>query len=175
MKPEKKSEIILPETIEKRIFLIRGHRVMLSPHLAEIYGVEVRVLVQAVKRNIERFPEDFMFQLSAMEYKNLKSQFVISSWGGSRRANPYSFTEQGVSMLSSVLNSRRAIQVNISIMRTFVKIRQMLSAHKELAGKIKDLERQIQSHDHKIEAIFEAIHELMNPPEKPRRPIGFHP
>src|ERR1017187_8890672 len=106
------------EQIESQIFLIRGQKVMLSVHLAELYEVEPRVLIQAVKRNIERFPEDFMFQLSAEEFANLKSQFVISSWGGARTA-PYAFTEQGVSMLSSVLRSGRAIQVNIAIMRTF--------------------------------------------------------
>ena len=142
--------------------------------LAQMYGVATKVLIQAVKRNSLRFPEDFVFQLNEMEFVNLRSQSVTSSWGG-RRYMPYAFTEQGVSMLSSVLHSRRAIQVNIAIMRTFVKIRQMLSAHKELAGKIKDLERRIQSHDHKIEAIFEAIHELMDLPEKPRRAIGFRP
>jgi hypothetical protein len=175
MKKRNIPAIVPLETIEKKIFLIRGHKVMLSPHLAQIYGVEVRVLIQAVKRNLERFPEDFMFQLSSREYENLKSQFVISSWGGARRASPYAFTEQGVSMLSSVLNSRQAIQVNIAIMRTFVKLRLMLASHKELAVKINELERQIQSHDHKIEAIFEAIHEMMDPPDKPRKPIGFRP
>ncbi|MFA6433500.1 MAG: ORF6N domain-containing protein [Elusimicrobiales bacterium] len=147
---------------------------MLDVDLAQMYGVATKVLIQAVKRNSLRFPEDFVFQLNEMEFVNLRSQSVTSSWGG-RRYMPYAFTEQGVSMLSSVLHSRRAIQVNIAIMRTFVKIRQMLSAHKELAGKIKDLERRIQSHDHKIEAIFEAIHELMDLPEKPRRAIGFRP
>jgi len=114
-------ESIPPEIIEKKIFLVRRQRVMLSSHLAELYEVEVRTLVQAVKRNIERFPEDFAFQLTDEEYKNLKSQIVISSWGGARRAHPYAFTEQGVAMLSSVLNSKRAIQVNIAIMRAIVR------------------------------------------------------
>jgi hypothetical protein len=174
MKSQKVPDIIVPETIEKRIFLIRGHKGMLDVDLAQMYGVPTKSLNLAVKRNILRFPEDFMFKLTQAEAQNLRFQFETSSWGG-RRYMPYAFTEQGVSMLSSVLHSQRAIQVNIAIMRTFVKIRQMLSAHKELAGKIKDLERQIQSHDHKIEAIFEAIHELMSPPEKPKRAIGFRP
>ena len=174
MKPEKASGVIVPEMVEKRIFLVRGHKVMLDADLAQMYGVPTKSLNLAVKRNALRFPEDFMFQLTQAEAQSLRLQFETSSWGG-RRYMPYAFTEQGVSMLSSVLNSKRAIQVNIAIMRTFVKIRQMLSAHKELAGKVKDLERKIQSHDHKIEAIFEAIHELMDPPKKPRRAIGFQP
>ena len=109
----KKRNLTPIEKIEKLIFLVRGQKIMLSTHLAELYGVESSVLVQAVKRNIERFPEDFMFQLSDGEFENLKSQFVISSWGGMRRAKPYAFTEQGVAMLSSVLRSKRAVQVNI--------------------------------------------------------------
>jgi hypothetical protein len=113
----KSSPIVYSGIIGKSIYLIRSQRVMLSSSLAELYGVEPRVLMQAVKRNIERFPQDFMFQLSIEEFQNLKSQFVISSWGGLRRARPYAFTEQGVAMLSTVLNSKRAIQVNITIMR----------------------------------------------------------
>jgi hypothetical protein len=114
------------EQIESRIFFIRGYRVMLSPHLADLYQVEPRALVQAVKRNINRFPADFMFQLSATEFADLKSQIVISSWGGLRRAAPYAFTEQGMAMLPTVLRSARAVQVNIEIMRAFVRLRQML-------------------------------------------------
>ena len=166
-------ESIPPEIIEKKIFLVRRQRVMLSSHLAELYEVEVRTLVQAVKRNIERFPEDFAFQLTDDEYKNLKSQTVISSWGGARRAHPYAFTEQGVAMLSSVLNSKRAIQVNIAIMRAFVKLRGILSSQKELVSKLNDLERKLEKHDVEIGAIFEAIRQLMIPPEKPKRRIGF--
>ena len=147
---------------------------MLSPHLAELYRVEARTLIQAVKRNIARFPRDFMFQLSAIEFKNLKSQFVISSWGGARRARPYAFTEQGVAMLSSVLKSTRAIQVNIAVMRAFVKLRETLSAHKELAHKLAELERKIEKHDTEITAIFDAIRQLMTPPEQPRKRIGFY-
>ena len=164
--------------IERRIYLIRGHKVMLSIDLAHLYGVEPRVLVQAVKRNIERFPKDFLFQLTAAEWKNLKSQFVTSSWGGLRRAVPYAFTEQGVAMLSSVLHSDRAIQVNIAIMRAFVKLREMISAHKELAAKLEELERKVEGHDEHIRSLFDAIHRLMEPveePEKPRPPIGFLP
>jgi len=161
------------ERIQKAIFVIREHKVMLSTHLAELYGVVPKVLIQAVKRNIERFPEDFMFQLSAVEYENLKSQFVTSSWGGIRRARPYAFTEQGVAMLSSVLRSRRAIEVNIAIMRVFVRLREMMAAHKELALKLQELEGRIQDHDEKIVAIFEAIRQLMSPPTSPRKKIGF--
>jgi ORF6N domain len=128
------------ELVERRIYLIRGQKVMLSPDLAELYQVETRALVQAVKRNIDRFPEDFMFQLSDEEYTDLKSQIVISSWGGARRATPYAFTELGVAMLSSVLNSKRAIQMNIIIMRAFVRMRELLATHKDLAQKIEKLE-----------------------------------
>lgn len=147
---------------------------MLSPHLAKLYGVEVRALVQAVKRHKERFPKDFMFQISDLERRSLKSQIVISSWGGARRANPYAFTEQGVAMLSSVLHSKRAVQVNIAIMRTFVKLREILITHKELAHKLEKLEQKYEKHDAEIQEIFIAIRELMEPlPEKPKRRIGF--
>jgi len=146
---------------------------MLSPNLAELYGVKTRVLVQAVKRNIDRFPDDFMFQLTDEEFANLKSQIVISSWGGSRRAKPYAFTEQGVAMLSSVLKSKRAVQVNIEIMRTFVRIRAVLTSNRNLAAKLKELEGHIQDHDEKIEIIFEAILQLLTLPEETRNPIGF--
>jgi hypothetical protein len=166
--------IIPQEAIEQKIFLIRGHKVMVSPHLAKLYSVEVRTLIQAVKRNIERFPEDFMFQLTDIEYQNLKSQIVISSWGGARRANPYAFTEQGVAMLSSVLRSKQAIRVNIAIMRAFVRLREILSTHKELAHKLAELERKLEKHDTDIQAIFEAIKQLMIIEKKPKRRIGFH-
>ncbi len=156
---------ILQEVIENKIFLIHGQKVMLSMHLAELYGVEVRSLVQAVNRNIDRFPEDFMFQLNNEEYENLKSQIVISSWGGMRHP-PYAFTEQGVAMLSGILHSKRAVQVNIAIMRAFVKLRQILSTHKELAHKLSELERKIEKHDTEIRSIFEAIRQLMAPPTR---------
>jgi len=161
---------IRTESIEQLIFLKRGQKVMLSPHLAELYGVETRVLVQAVKRNIDRFPEDFMFQLTDEEFANLKSQIVISSWGGSRRAKPYAFTEQGVAMLSSVLRSKRAVQVNIEIMRAFVKLRQMLTAHKDLERKLAALEKK---YDEQFKVVFDAIRALMKKTEKPKRKIGF--
>ena len=144
---------------------------MLSTHLATLYGVVPKVLIQAVKRNSERFPPDFMFQLDAQEFSNLKSQIVTSSWGGLRRARPYAFTEQGVAMLSSVLNSARAIQVNIAIMRTFVQLRQILATHADLARKLEEME---QKYDRQFQLVFEAIREWMKPPEPKRRQIGFH-
>lgn len=157
--------------IEKRILFLRGHKVMLSMHLAELYEVEPRVLIQAVKRNKKRFPEDFMFQLTKSEFLNLKSQFVISSWGGLRRATPYAFTEQGVAMLSSVLNSERAVQVNIVIMRVFVRIRRLLGEHKDLIRRMDELEKK---YDAQFKVVFDAIRQLMAVPESPKRRIGFH-
>ena len=164
------SQLVPVEVIERRILLIRGQKVMLSTDLAELYGVETRVLIQAVKRNIERFPEDFMFQMNDTEFANLKSQFVISSWGGARRGNPYAFTEQGVAMLSSVLRSPRAVQVNIAIMRAFVKLRELLAGHKELGRKLEEME---QKYDAQFKVVFEAIYTLMAPLDKPRPRIGF--
>ncbi|MGH7875355.1 MAG: ORF6N domain-containing protein [Candidatus Binatia bacterium] len=163
---------LLPHTegIEGSIFIIRRARVMLSSHLATLYDVEPRALVQAVKRNRDRFPADFMFQLTAAEWENLKSQTVTSSWGGSRRAAPYAFTEQGIAMLSSVLNSRRAVQVNIEIMRAFVRLREMLASNAQLARKLTALEKK---YDEQFKAIFDAIRELMAPPEPKKTKIGF--
>ena len=167
-----KTAIIPAQRIESAIYLVRGHKVMLSTHLAALYGVEARVLVQAVKRNLERFPKDFMFQLTRTEFANLKSQFVISSWGGLRRAAPYAFTEQGVAMLSSVLKSQRAVQVNIEIMRAFVRLRQMIATHADLARRLDDLEKK---YDAQFRVVFDAIRELMAPPPEPsRKRIGFH-
>ena len=166
-------ESIPIEIIEKKIYLIRNQKVMLSVDLAELYGVETRALNQAVKRNIERFPEDFMFQLNDSEFQNLKSQIVTSSWGGMRRANPYAFTEQGIAMLSSVLKSDRAIKVNIEIMRTFVKIRKIILQNKDLADKLAQLEIKTEKHDKDIKAIIDAIRQLMTSPEKTKRKIGF--
>ena len=173
IKPE--MAVIPVELIEKKIYLIRAHKVMLDSDLAELYGVSVKVLNQAVKRNIERFPEDFMFQLKREEYDSLRSQIVTlkTGRGKHRKYLPYAFTEQGVAMLSSVLRSKRAIQVNIVIMRAFVKLRQILSTHKELAYKLTELERKIEKHDEEIKAIFDAIRQLMVPPAKPQRRIGF--
>jgi len=162
--------VVAVERIESRIFMLRGHKIMLSPDLADLYEVEPRALVQAVKRNIERFPADFMFQLNAREFEHLKSQFVISSWGGLRRAAPYAFTEQGVAMLSSVLRSKRAILVNVEIMRAFVRLRQMLAAHADLARKLVALEKR---YDAQFKVVFDAIRELMTPPTGTKRPIGF--
>ena len=163
------------ERIDRAIVLIRGHKVMLSNDLAVLYGVEPRALVQAVKRNSERFPDDFMFQLSKEEFDDLKSQNVISSaggWGGARRAAPYAFTEQGVAMLSSVLRSPRAVAVNVEIMRAFVRLRQMLASHADLARKLDNLEKK---YDAQFRIVFDAIRQLMLPSEKPsRRRIGFH-
>jgi phage regulator Rha-like protein len=165
-----KKSIIHGEQIENCIYFIRQQKVMLSTDLAALYEVEPRVLVQAVKRNIERFPEDFMFQLSKDEFADLKSQIVISSWGGLRRATPYAFTEQGVAMLSSVLRSKRAIQVNIEIIRAFVKLRQMLASNAELTRKVNALEKK---YDAQFKVVFDAIRSLMVPPEKPKSRIGF--
>ena len=164
------TNLVPTERIEKRIFLLRGQKVMLSIHLAELYQVAPRVLIQAVKRNLERFPQDFMFQLTKDEFALLKSQIVISSWGGLRRAAPYAFTEQGVAMLSSVLRSKRAIQVNIEIMRAFVRLRRMLASDVELARKLKALEKK---YDGQFKVVFEAIRQLMAPPAAPQKKIGF--
>jgi hypothetical protein len=159
------------ERIEQGILLLRGEKVMLSPDLARLYGVAPRALVQAVKRNAERFPADFMFQLTQEETDNLKSQFVTSSWGGARRATPYAFTELGVAMLSSVLRSERAVRVNIEIMRAFVRLRRLLATHADLARKLEAMERK---YDAQFRAVFDAIRELMAPPLQPKSGrIGF--
>lgn len=158
------------ERVEQIIILIRGEKVILDRDLAVLYGVETKVLIQAVKRNIERFPADFMFQLSTEECGILKSQIVTSSsWGGIRR-RPYAFTEQGVAMLSSVLRSRRAVRVNIEIMRAFVRLRRMLASHAELARRLDEIEKK---YDVQFRVVFEAIRELMASPEPSRPQIGF--
>lgn len=158
------------DRIEKAILLIRGQKVMLDADLAALYAVETKHLVRAVKRNIDRFPTDFMFQLSKEEFDNLRFHSGTSSdWGG-RRYRPYAFTEQGVAMLSSVLRSQRAIQVNIEIMRAFIRLRQMLASHVDLARKLDALEKK---YDAQFKEVFEAIRQLMAPPEPKRRPIGF--
>ncbi|OGX27723.1 MAG: DNA-binding protein [Omnitrophica WOR_2 bacterium RIFCSPHIGHO2_01_FULL_48_9] len=170
-----KSASIPSEVVESKIYLIRGHKVMLSIHLAELYDVQTKVLIQAVKRNLRRFPEDFMFQLTWKEAQSSRSQIVTLKKGQNIKYLPYAFTEQGIAMLSSVLNSERAIDVNIAIMRAFVKLREVLSSHKELALKFKDLEARLGKHDEKIEVIFDAIRRLMATPlEPPKRKIGFH-
>ncbi len=161
------------QRIERLIYVIRGQKVMLDNDLAELYGVETRVLKQAVRRNKKRFPNDFMFELTKEENQSLRSQNVILKRGKYSKYLPFAFAEQGVAMLSSVLNSERAIEVNIEIMRAFVKVREMLGTQRELAGKLKELETRIQDHDEQIQAIFEAIRQLMSPPEISRKKIGF--
>ena len=162
------------ERVENRILSIRGYRVMLDADLAVLYGVTTGALNQAVKRNAERFPGDFMFRLTAEEGANLKSQIVISNgWGGRRRSFPLAFTEQGVAMLSGVLNSSRAIQVNVAIMRAFVRMREAMSSDRELAKRLDSLEKKYAAHDVRISEIFDAIRALMEPPAKPRRRIGY--
>ena len=155
--------------IERAIFLIRGHNVILDEDLALLYGVSTKRLNEQVRRNPRRFPADFMFQLTKEEWDILRSQFATSKRGG-RRYPPYAFTEEGVAMLSSVLNSSRAIEVNVEIMRAFVRIRHWLTTHEDLARKLRDLESK---YDKRFQIVFEAIRKLMAPPEKERRPIGF--
>ncbi len=167
-------EIVPQQIIESKIYLLRGKKVMLDRDLATLYGVETRTLNQAVRRNINRFPEDFMFQLTTEEMENWKSQIVISNKEKmGLRKRPYAFTENGVAMLSSVLSSERAVEVNIQIMRTFTRLREMILTHKELAHKLAQLERKIVKHDDEIKTIFNAIRQLMLPPEPKRRKIGF--
>src|SRR5438552_1186144 len=166
-------EIIPVQRIAQAIFVLRGQKVILSQDLAALYGVTVGVLTQAMKRNTNRFPKDFVFQVTAEELRDLKSQIVISSWGG-LRSRPYAFTEQGVAMLSSVLKSELAVKVNIAIMRAFVKLRETLETNRELARKFSELEKHVGKHDDEIAAIIDAIRRLMAPPPKPRREIGFH-
>ena len=163
------SSIIKSESIVSQIHFIRGEKVILDADLAMLYGVEVKQLKRAVKRNIDRFPSDFMFELTSDEMKHLRYQFGTSSWGGVRY-KPYAFTEQGVAMLSGILKSKRAIEVNIEIMRTFVKLRQWLSSHKELEKKLNSLEKK---YDENFKIVFEAIRLLMKEDQKPKHPIGF--
>ena len=162
------------ERIEKAILLVRGQKVILDRDLAQLYGVATKVLKQAVRRNAKRFPHDFMFELTEEEFKNWRSQFVTSNRDRmGLRYSPMAFTEQGVAMLSSVLRSERAIEVNIAIMRVFVRLREMMGTHKELAFKLVELEERLEGHDEQIRSIFEAIRQLMTPLEPPRKRIGF--
>ena len=167
-------EIIPIERVVQSIRWFRGQKVLLDSDLAALYGVTTGNLNKAVSRNRDRFPSDFMFQLSAEEAEDLIFQIGRSKGRGGRRHRPYAFTEQGIAMLSSILNSDRAIRVNIAIMRAFVKLRQMLETNRELARKFSELERRVGKHDQEIAAILEAIRRLMTPPGKPRREIGFH-
>jgi phage regulator Rha-like protein len=157
--------VIPIERIAEKIYLIRDEKVMLDSDLAELYGVATKVLNQAVSRNKERFPEDFMFRLSDEEFQILKSQIVTSSWGG-RRYPPHAFTEQGVAMLSSVLRSARAVQVNIAIVRAFVRLREMLATHKDLA-------RKVDEHDRQIANLYAHVERLLRLPEPKKNPIGY--
>jgi len=164
-------EIISANNVKNKIYQVRGRNVMLDKDLAELYGVPTSRLNEQVKRNLKRFPEDFMFPLTRKEVTNLKSQFATSSWGG-RRYVPYAFTEQGIAMLSSVLNSERAVEVNIQIMRVFVNLRRIGFTHESLRRKIEAMEKK---YDGQFQIVFKAIKKLMeSPPEKPKRRIGFH-
>ena len=158
--------------VETLIYLIRGHKVMLDEDLAALYDVETSILTRAVRRNVDRFPQDFIFQLTDQEVANLRSQIGISSSSyGGRRYRPLAFTEQGIAMLSTVLRSKKAVHVNIEIMRTFVKLRQFISSNRELARKLAELE---QRYDHQFKVVFDAIREIMLPKDPPKkRRIGF--
>ncbi|MGD0800175.1 MAG: ORF6N domain-containing protein [Terracidiphilus sp.] len=167
---------LVPYSIENQIHLVRGQRVLLDTDLAALYEVEVRALIQAVKRNDKRFPPDFVFQLTAEENEALRSQIVISkSSRGGRRYSPYAFTEHGAIMAAGVLNSPRAVEMSIFVVRAFLRLREMLATNKALAAKLAELEQRLETTDHKILEIIEAIHVLAMPPEKPARQIGFHP
>lgn len=167
-----KISLIVAETISRKIHIVRGHKIMLDNDLAMLYDVPTKRLNEQVRRNRKRFPKDFMFKLNNKESSLLRSQFATSnSTSGGRRYQPYAFTEQGIAMLSSVLNSERAIKMNIAIMRAFVQLRQILTTHKELADKLKSLETK---YDGRYRVVFEALNKLIRPPEDPPRPIGFH-
>ena len=165
------TSVIPIERIEQRIFLLRGHKVMLSPHLAQLYGVEPKVLLQAVKRNAERFPSDFMLPLTHQEAMHSRSQIVTLKQGQNVKYLPYAFTEQGMAMLSSVLHSKRAVRVNVEIMRTFVRLRQLLASRADLAAKLEEMEKKC---DAQFKIVFDAIRHLVSPPTAaPRKQIGF--
>ncbi len=166
------TELIPVENIRENIFMIRGFKVMLDRDLAKLYGVETAQLKRAVRRNIDRFPEDFMFILKNQEVRNLRCQIGTSNRGGLRYL-PMAFTEQGVAMLSSVLNSKRAIDVNIAIMRAFVKMREILATNKEFSAKLEKMEEQLAEHDEQFKMVFEAIKQLLKEEDKPKRKIGF--
>lgn len=162
--------LIPVEIIERKILLIRGKKVMVDADLAELYGVETKALKRSVKRNMDRFPEDFLIQINSEEFESLRCHFGTSKRGGVRYL-PYAFTENGVAMLSSILNSKRAIQVNIQIMRTFTRLREILGTHEDLRRKIEQMEKK---YDGQFKVVFEAIREMMTPPETKKRKIGFH-
>lgn len=160
------------ERVEQAILLIRGEKVILDVDLAALYGVQTRSLIQAVKRNTQRFPKDFMFQLTKSEFDSLRSQIVISKARGGRRFMPYAFTEHGAIMAANVLNSERAVQASVAVVRAFVRLRQILASNVELAKKLEELERK---YDAQLKVVFDAIRQLMTPPEPKRKQIGFHP
>jgi DNA-binding transcriptional MerR regulator len=171
-------ELIAVPAIEKRILVVRERRVMLDEDLADLYGVETKRLVQQVKRNLKRFPEDFMFQLNKAEAEALRSQIATSNDGpGGRRYAPYVFTEQGIAMLSGILRSDRAIAVNIEIMRAFVELRRIAGSHAALGKRLEQIEREmgerLDDHDEQLEQIFKALHQLIAPPLRPKKPVGF--
>ena len=177
MSANDQNALVPTERIVQSILLLRGQKVLLDADLAALYGVETKVLLQAVKRNLERFPEDFMFQLDTDEWTALRSQIVTSNekptGRGGRRYAPYAFTEQGVAMLSSVLNSPQAVQINIAIMRAFVKLREMLATNRKLAYQFEELARKVDSHDQAIAGLIHTLRDLMKQPEPNKRPIGF--
>jgi len=169
------TQLVPLERVERLIHLARGEKVLLDADLAKLYGVETKALNRAVGRNRSRFPPDFMFQLTVEEAETLRCQIGTSKAGrGGRRYLPYAFTEQGVAMLSSVLRSERAVQVNVAIMRAFASLRRMLAGNEALSRKLTELERRLEDHDQGIKSLFDAIRELMSPPEKPRREMSFH-
>lgn len=168
------TQLVSVERVERLIHLARGEKVLLDADLAALYGVTTGNLNKAVRRNQQRFPPDFMFRLSEEETAGLIFQSGRSKQRGGRRHDPYAFTEQGVAMLSSVLRSERAVQVNVAIMRAFVSLRRMLAGNEALARKLAELERCLEGHDQAIKSLFDAIRELMSPPAKPKREIGFH-
>lgn len=172
-----KENLVAVDYVEQKIFLIRGHKVMLDEDLAELYGVETKNLIKAVKRNADRFPKDFAFPLKKHDVVRLRFQIGTSKkrteGRGGRRYLPYAFTEQGVAMLSSVLRSKRAVEVNIEIMRAFVRLRSLVAQSKDLAHKLADLESHIGTHDKAIRSLFDAIRQLMTPPKKEKKPVGF--
>ncbi|MGH9575606.1 MAG: ORF6N domain-containing protein [Candidatus Acidiferrales bacterium] len=170
-----KASAILPaDRIESRILLVRGEKVILDSDLAELYGVNTKRLNEQVKRNKDRFPADFMFQLNLVEAEHLRSQSATSkSARGGRRYRPYAFTEHGAIMAASVLNTPRAVEVSVYVVRAFINLRETISTHKELANKFAELENRMETHDEDIGALFEAIRQLMEPPDKPTKRIGF--
>jgi hypothetical protein len=170
------AKLVPIEVIARKILVFRGQKVMLDKDLADLYEIPTKRLNEQVRRNIKRFPEDFMFQLTDEEYNSLRTQFATlkEGRGKHRKYLPYVFTEQGVAMLSSVLNSDRAIEVNIVIMHTFVELRRFLATQKDVKIILKEHQRVLEKHDSQIQSIFETIHQLMQPPEKPKRSIGFH-